>query len=235
MVGASLHFCLALLLLYLRRASDRGAKRRTDTARVLKTGFVACWRATVGCWAGCSSLSVAWRPCRCSTPGRPRPQAPDTPRAAALSGSCSNAARRGNSFGLLRSPSSRRRPSCARLAGSAAANSAARCVAPEFMPNLEPAARGRHAELAWLAPTGCIGHPAPMCACSQRQLPRGQRRRPRRTGRPHCERARARACRLAAGAGCASLCGRRSGGTGARSFVIQEDSIRCTRGCSRRR
>jgi hypothetical protein len=50
MVGASLHFCLALLLLYLRRASDRGAKRRTDTARVLKTGCVACWRARVLGW-----------------------------------------------------------------------------------------------------------------------------------------------------------------------------------------
>jgi hypothetical protein len=219
MVGASLHFCLALLLLYLRRASDRGAKRRTDTARVLKTGFVACWRATVGCWAGCSSLSVAWRPCRCSTPGRPA-----SARHPAGSGALRlvlerRAARqffRPSAFAEL--PTTR--PSCARLAGSAAANSAARCVAPEFMPNLEPAARGRHAELAWLAPTGCIGHPAPMCACSQRQLPRGQRRRPRRTGRPHCERARARACRLAAGVGRASRAERRPRNALARALTL---------------
>jgi hypothetical protein len=179
-------------------------------------------------------LSVAWRPCRCSTPGRPA-----NARHPAGSGALRLVLERRAAQQFFRPSAFAELPttakSCARLAGSAAANSAARCVAPEFMPNLEPAARGRHAELAWLAPTGCIGHPAPMCACSQRQLPRGQRRRPRRTGRPHCERARARACRLAAGAGCASLCGRRSGGTGARSFVIQEDSIRCTRGCSRRR
>ena len=141
-----------------------------------------------------------------------------------LSGStCSNAARRGNCFGLLRSPSgapdSTAKPRTVGRVGSAAANcnSTARCVAPEFMPNLEPVARGRHAEHAWLAPTGCIaiGHRAPtMRACSQAALPRGQRRWPRRTatgrGR-HCERARAgaSACRLAAGAGRASRAERR--------------------------
>ena len=38
------------------------------------------------------------------------------------------------------------------------------------------------------------------CVLPGRQLPRGQRRWPRRTGRTHWERARARACRLAAGA-----------------------------------
>ena len=75
-----------------------------------------------------------------------------------------------------RSPSSRRRPSRARLAGWAAANSTARCAAPEFMPNIEPMARGRHAEHEWLAPTGCIGHRAPICVrtgtdSTARQLP----------------------------------------------------------------
>eukprot|EP00964_Phaeocystis_antarctica_P113708 scaffold77712_cov87-Phaeocystis_antarctica.AAC.2 len=45
--------------------------------------------------------------------------------------------------GLLRAASSRRRPRRARWAGSSAANSPARCVAREFVPNIEPVARGR--------------------------------------------------------------------------------------------
>ena len=45
---------------------------------------------------------------------------------------------------------------------------------------------------------------ARQCVRAARQLPRGQRRWRSRMGRPHCERARARACRLAAGAGRAS-------------------------------
>ena len=155
------------------------------------------------------------------------PRAPDSPRAAPRWQRPSPARRartpRGaaivSAFCVRRASDSTAKPRTVGRVGSAAANcnSTARCVAPEFMPNLEPVARGRHAEHAWLAPTGCIaiGHRAPtMRACSQAALPRGQRRWPRRTatgrGR-HCERARAgaSACRLAAGAGRASRAERR--------------------------
>jgi len=61
----------------------------------------------------------------------------------ALSSSTPNGAPRGNFSGLLRAASCRRRASRARLAGSAAANSPACCVAREFVPNIEPVARGR--------------------------------------------------------------------------------------------
>jgi hypothetical protein len=84
-------------------------------------------------------------------PSRP----PNAPWAMAVSGLCPNAARRGNFFGLLRSPSSRRRPSRARLAGSAAANSPARRVAREFVPNAEPMPRGRRASAPRESPTRC--------------------------------------------------------------------------------
>jgi hypothetical protein len=178
-------------------------KKENGDIRVLKT---ACW--VLGCWAA-GVFPFERRLAAVQRTGSSRVRAPDSPRAAALSGSCSNAARRGNSFGLLRSPSSRRGPSRARLAGSAAANSTARCVSPEFMPNIEPVARGRHAEHAWPTPEpGALGI-ARQCVRAARQLPRGERRWPRRTGRPHCERARARACRLAAGAGRASRAERR--------------------------
>ena len=68
---------------------------------------------------------------------------PSTPWAMALSSSTPNGAPRGNFSGLLRAASCRRRASRARLAGSAAANSPACCVAREFVPNIEPVARGR--------------------------------------------------------------------------------------------
>ena len=54
-------------------------------------------------------------------------------------------------FGLLCAASSRRRSSCDRLTGSVAANSSARCVASEFMPNIKyraPVAGGRRAVTA---------------------------------------------------------------------------------------
>ena len=63
------------------------------------------------------------------------------------------------------------------------------------------------ARAAWPASSGRVNRPpgadwVPLVAPppATRQLPRGQRRCPRRSGRPHWERARARACRLAAGA-----------------------------------
>ena len=68
---------------------------------------------------------------------------PSTLWAMALSSSTPNGAPRGNFSGLLRAASCRRRASRSRLAGSAAANSSARCVAREFVPNIEPVARGR--------------------------------------------------------------------------------------------
>ena len=49
-------------------------------------------------------------------------------------------------------------------------------------------------------PPGADWSPRAASPPAARQLPRGQRRWPRRSGRPHWERARARACRLAAGA-----------------------------------
>ena len=71
------------------------------------------------------------------------PQLTRFPRTRALSSSCPNGAPHGQISGLLRASSSRRRPSRDRLTGSAAANSSARCVAREFVPNIEPVARGR--------------------------------------------------------------------------------------------
>ena len=71
------------------------------------------------------------------------PQPARCPRTRALSSSCPNGAPHGQISGLLRASSSRRRPSRDRLTGSAAANSSARCVAREFVPNIEPVARGR--------------------------------------------------------------------------------------------
>ena len=106
----------------------------------------------------------------------------------------------GEISGLLRASSSRRRPSHARWAGSAAANSPARRVAREFMPNTEPVARGRRAATAGIDHQVQIGRRCAASPPAARQLPRGQRRWPRRSGRPHSERARARACRLTAGA-----------------------------------
>ena len=49
-------------------------------------------------------------------------------------------------------------------------------------------------------PPGADWSPRAASPPAARQLPRGQRRWPRRSGRPHWERSRARACRLAAGA-----------------------------------
>ena len=71
------------------------------------------------------------------------PQPTSFPRTRALSSSCPNGAPHGQISGLLRASSSRRRPSRDRLTGSAAANSSARCVAREFVPNIGPVARGR--------------------------------------------------------------------------------------------
>ena len=76
------------------------------------------------------------------------PQLTRFPRTRVLSSSCPNGAPHGQISGLLRASSSRRRPSRARWAGSAAANSPARRVAREFMPNIEPVARGRRAATA---------------------------------------------------------------------------------------
>jgi hypothetical protein len=61
----------------------------------------------------------------------------------AVSGSCPKLAPHANFSILLRAASCRRRPSRARLAGSAAANSPARRVAREFVPNAEAVPRGR--------------------------------------------------------------------------------------------
>ena len=100
------------------------------------------------------------------------PRAPDTPRAAALSGSCSNAARRGNFFGAF----------CVRRApddGQAAHDwpgqrQPIRPLAASLPSSCRISSRWRaagtlsyNAEHEWLAPTGCIGHRAPMRACSQ--------------------------------------------------------------------
>ena len=71
------------------------------------------------------------------------PKPTSFPRTRALSASCPNGAPHGQISGLLRASSSRRRPSRDRLTGSAAANSSARCVAREFVPNIGPVARGR--------------------------------------------------------------------------------------------
>jgi len=68
-----------------RTKSFPGPRRQKDNrhAEGVENGVLVA--RVVG--LGCSSLSVAWRPC--STPGRPAtPRAPDSPRAAALSGSC---------------------------------------------------------------------------------------------------------------------------------------------------
>ena len=73
----------------------------------------------------------------------------------ALSSSTPNGAPRGNFSGLLRAASCRRRASRARLAGSAAANSPACCVAREFVPNIEPVARGRRWWQRAYGPTLC--------------------------------------------------------------------------------
>ena len=70
-------------------------------------------------------------------------RAPNAPWSMAVSSSCPNGAPHGQISGLLRASSSRRRPSRARWAGSAAANSPARRVAREFVPNTEPMPRGR--------------------------------------------------------------------------------------------
>ena len=141
----------------------------------------------------------------------------------AFPGSCSNAARRGNFFGLLRSPSSRQRPSRARLAGSVAANSTARCVDPEFMPNtvLSPwRAAGTLSTPSGSHQTGALGI-VRQCVRAARQLPRGQRRWRNWVGRLPCERARARTCRLTAGAGRPSRGERRpwSSGSSLRGYV----------------
>ena len=86
-----------------------------------------------GCGASHSRRTAHWM----------APQPTSFPRTRALSASCPNGAPHGQISGLLRASSSRRRPSCDRLTGSAAANSPARCVAREFVPNIEPVARGR--------------------------------------------------------------------------------------------
>ena len=138
-------------------------------------------------------LHAAWPPCYLAH--RVIPRAPGAPRSAQAalgplrdSGSCSNlartppAARQSFSAFLvlsLRAPSSRRRPTKPRTVGEAGSwclsgKPHPRCVAPEFMPNIEPVARHRHAEHACRrvarTPTGCIGHRpsrAKMRACSQ--------------------------------------------------------------------
>ena len=71
----------------------------------------------------------------------PRPGS--TPPATALSGSHPKAALICTFAGLLRAAHCRRRPSCNRLAGSAAANPPARCVVAKFVSNIGPVPRGR--------------------------------------------------------------------------------------------
>jgi hypothetical protein len=128
------------------------------------------------------------------------PRLGNAPWVMAVSGSCPNGAPHEKSSGLLRAASSRRRPSRARWTGSAAANSPARRVAREFMPNTEPMAARPASSHRVNRPPGAGWSPRAASPPAARQLPRGQRRWPRRSGRPHWERARARACRLAAGA-----------------------------------
>ena len=99
--------------------------------------------------AGCPRLRVlAWGVVRGAPHSRrtahltaSRP--PSAPWSMAVSSSTPKGAPRGNFSILLRAASCRRRPSRARLAGSAAANSPARRVAREFITNDEPAPRGR--------------------------------------------------------------------------------------------
>ena len=71
---------------------------------------------------------------------------------------------------------------------------------------------------------------ARQCVRAARQLPRGQRRWRSWVGRPPCERARARACRLAAGVGRASRAERRPRNALARALTSSPLSARLARG-----
>ena len=129
----------------------------------------------------------------------PRPG--NTPWVMAVSSSCPNGAPHEKSSGLLRAASSRvttaKPRTVDRVSGGQFARSPRRSrVHAEYRARGARPARSHRVN----RPPGADWSPRAASPPAARQLPRGQRRWPRRSGRPHWERARARACRLAAGA-----------------------------------